>query len=245
MGKKLLEFFAKAESVAGIHGKVRLAKLTQVTSTQAGTQEDTRELCHKFESALAQVVREFDKSVGRVVDDNADPRASLGRLRRHQAAYLELMSQRSLFLGRTDETCQRVTEVAAEVLDVARASVWFFDGARTVIRCADLFIRKNRAHERGLELGSKDFPSYFEALGTERTIAAHNAHEDPRTAVFSEQYLKPLGINSMLDVPIWAAHKMVGVVCHEHIGPVRQWSADEETFAYMMSNFVALALERA
>jgi GAF domain-containing protein len=34
------------------------------------------------------------------------------------------------------------------------------------------------------------------------------------------------------------------VVCHEHVGPARYWTRDEETFAYLMSNFVALAIER-
>jgi hypothetical protein len=33
------------------------------------------------------------------------------------------------------------------------------------------------------------------------------------------------------------------VVCHEHVGPARTWSHDDEDFAYLMSNFVALAIE--
>lgn len=27
---------------------------------------------------------------------------------------------------------------------------------------------------------------------------------------------------------------MVGVVCHEHVGPKRLWTKDEETFAYLI-----------
>jgi GAF domain-containing protein len=46
-------------------------------------------------------------------------------------------------------------------------------------------------------------------------------------------------------VPIWVGRVMVGVVCHEHVGPKRMWTKDEETFAYLMSNFVALAIERS
>jgi GAF domain-containing protein len=57
-------------------------------------------------------------------------------------------------------------------------------------------------------------------------------------------YLQPLGISSMLDVPILHEQKMVGVICHEHVGPRRTWNSDEENFAYLMSNFVALALEK-
>jgi GAF domain-containing protein len=49
----------------------------------------------------------------------------------------------------------------------------------------------------------------------------------------------------MLDVPIFANGKMIGVVCHEHTGSKRKWTSDEENFAYLMGNIVGLALERA
>ncbi|MGC4095369.1 MAG: hypothetical protein QM756_47075 [Polyangiaceae bacterium] len=37
---------------------------------------------------------------------------------------------------------------------------------------------------------------------------------------------------------------MKGVICHEHIGGIRRWSTDEETFAYVLSSLVALTLEQ-
>jgi hypothetical protein len=40
------------------------------------------------------------------------------------------------------------------------------------------------------------------------------------------------------------ADRLGGVICHGHRGAKRTWNSDEETFAYRMSNFVALALER-
>jgi GAF domain-containing protein len=36
---------------------------------------------------------------------------------------------------------------------------------------------------------------------------------------------------------------MVGIICHEHVGPIRNWTVDEENFAYLMSNIVAMAIE--
>ena len=49
----------------------------------------------------------------------------------------------------------------------------------------------------------------------------------------------------MLDVPLWVGDEMIGVLCHEHVGARRQWSVDEENFAYLVSTFVSLALERS
>jgi PAS domain-containing protein len=172
-------------------------------------------------------------------------RAREERLRTHNRVFLDLVAHKSLFLGDVEKTIQRVTEAATDTLDVARASVWFFDPTKTSIVCADLHDGMARTHASGVALSSADFPDYFQALMQERTIAARNAHTDPRTCAFSAPYLTPLGINAMLDVPIWVNGEMVGVVCHEHIGGPREWTPDEENFAYLMANFVALARERA
>ena len=55
---------------------------------------------------------------------------------------------------------------------------------------------------KGYCLRADDFPSYFVALNENRVINAGDAHTHPATHEFSESYLTPLHIESMLDVPI-------------------------------------------
>ena len=105
----------------------------------------------------------------------------------------------------------------------------------------DLYEREAKRHSSGTTLAAKDFPAYFKALETERVIDAEDAHTDPRTSCFSQPYLKPLAIQSMLDVPIWASMKMVGVVCHEHTGTKRKWFHEEADFAFLMATLIARA----
>lgn len=100
-------------------------------------------------------------------------------------------------------------------------------------------------HSKGVELKKSDFPNYFATIANSRTLSAEDAHTHSGTKEFSESYLTPLGINSMLDVPIFANGKMAGVVCHEHTGPKRKWTSDEENFAYLMGNLVGLSIERS
>lgn len=250
MGQRLLAYFEEADRLGGLVAKMRLASLAQVTSTEAASREDTPELVLRVEKAIEQLRGEFQKQEpsrgagpGRIkAPTQGDDRTAI--LRKHLDTYLDLMAQRSLFLGDADATVRRVNEAASLVLSVQRVSVWYCDTGRTKITCADLFDQKTGEHSSGVELFARDFAPYFRALKTERTVAANDANLDPRTSCFSEVYLKPLGITSMLDVPIWVNETMVGVVCHEHVGIKRTWDADEETFAYLMSNFVALALER-
>src|SRR5499426_2165334 len=61
--------------------------------------------------------------------------------------------------------------------------------------------------------------------------------------MLSTLYLKVHGITSMMDVPIWHKGRLYGVLCHEHVGPARRWTSDEETFAGNLADLASLALE--
>lgn len=244
MGVRAQEAFFEAERLAGVVGKMRLASMCSVTSVEAVSRADTPELLERLQKGLARLREQFARrappSTGAPIGNDSE---IIADLRRQLRAHLELLGQRDLLLGDAHQTMRRVCETAAETLRVHRVSVWTLGRDPERIRCMDLYERAERRHSQGLELLESDFPSYFAALATERTIAAHDAVRDPRTSCFAEVYLKPLSIESMLDVPIWVRGEMRGVVCHEHIGAPRVWNADEETFAYLMSGFVALALE--
>ncbi|MDP1829283.1 MAG: GAF domain-containing protein [Archangium sp.] len=240
MGAALSNIILEAERVAGLQGKLILSGITRMTTGQAASALDTPQLISQFKAALAEVKASVRSSGTELPAGNSSPET----LRRHMDVYLDLMTQRSLVLGDPLETARRVDELAAETLNIARVSVWMLDAESTKITCTDLFERAGGKHSSGTVLFAKDFKPYFVALATQRTIAAHDAQTDPRTACFTTVYLKPLGITSMLDVPVWVNAKMVGVVCHEHLGPARQWNTDEERFAYLMAAFVSLSMER-
>ncbi|HLM74315.1 MAG TPA: GAF domain-containing protein, partial [Polyangiaceae bacterium] len=77
------------------------------------------------------------------------------------------------------------------------------------------------------------------------SIVANDAHTHPATREFSQPYLAPLGIRSMLDAPIRLRGKLVGVLCNEHVGPVRSFTQEEENFAASLADVVARGLEAA
>jgi GAF domain-containing protein len=249
MGKQLQACFEEADRMGGLVARMRLASITQLSSSEASSPQDNPDHVKRAQTALETLRGEFAPSAKGPNAANEVTAAPSGEeqvraLRRHLNTYLDLMALRSLFLGDSQATIRQVNQAASTTLSVQRVSVWFVDASLAKISCADLYDHSNGKHTSGSELFAKDFPTYFKALKVERTIAAHDAHTDPRTSCFSSPYLKPLGINSMLDVPISVNGAMVGVICHEHVGAKRQWNRDEETFAYLMSNFIALALER-
>ena len=163
-------------------------------------------------------------------------------MRKQQRVLMELASRPSLHEADLESALQEIAAAAADCLEVERCSVWMYDQNRSLIRCLDLFERSEMKHSSGHELSADEHPSYFQALKTERVIAAHNAVSDVRTQDFSESYLQPLGIGSLLDAPIRVGGRMVGVVCHEHVGAPRTWTEEEQGFAGSIGDLLALAL---
>ncbi len=160
-----------------------------------------------------------------------------------QDAIAELASVWKQYEGDPDGAIRAITETAARALDVGRASVWLIAEDEASIECIDLFEKASGTHSNGLVLGATDFPKYFAAMLEEEVIAADDAHTDPATSEFSASYLTPLGIGALLDAPIRTGLRLVGVLCHEHIGPARKWTMTMRKDAAFLASLASLTLE--
>lgn len=125
---------------------------------------------------------------------------------------------------------------------IGRVSIWLFNDDRSSMTSEVIYSLKDDDFLPGLTISKKDFPVYFESIEDNSVIDANDAINDSRTKEFSEVYLKPLGITSMLDVPLKNGEKTIGVVCHEHIGEKREWTNDEKLFALSNANQIALVM---
>lgn len=172
-------------------------------------------------------------------------REAEGGLRRQNAVLIDLARRPSLHSGDLGEALRDLTTAAAETLDVERAAVWLFAPDRHSIRCQEMYERTPMLHSEGREVLAVSNPIYFRALETERTLTADDARLDPRTCAFSESHLIPYGVTSMLDAPIRRLGQITGVLCFEHTGPARTWTAEEENFASSLADLVAMAIDAA
>ena len=241
MGKKAAEYYEKAKEIGGVTAKIRLIALTKMTTGQAEEAPDTTELIQVFNTALNTLRKEY-----RSQQANGNTPKSIifsnNSSNHFNSAYLYLKGQLPQLKKNPREALRKITESTANVLNIERSGIWFFDEMRSMIKCVDLYSRKTMEHTSGMVLMAEDFPVYFRSLLYERTIAADDANTDPRTIAFSEPYLKPLRITSMLDVPIWNKGKMQGILCSEHTITKRKWKVEEEEFAYNMASIVALCI---
>jgi PAS domain S-box-containing protein len=185
---------------------------------------------------------ELEKAVIRRQKTEEISQQRFDQTKRYDAALMSLMRRKQSDL---DIDLQTITAADADALDVDRVGVWLFNEDRSAIICQNLYERNKGHGSKGLSIEAKTYPRYFDALEENRAIVAENARTNMYTRELSANYLEPLGITSMLDIPIWRHGKMVGVLCHEHSGPKRVWSVEDQDFAASVADTVSLSLEAA
>ena len=161
---------------------------------------------------------------------------ALMRLSHNQAFIDDHRDKKLIALGR----------LCGRLLQVDRVSIWQLQPQECKLVSEYLYDQHNAFHpkEDHVEAGKvtireADHPGYFQALRTARLIEACHAQTDKRTASFLDQYLIPLGIQSMLDAPIFDGGELSGVICIES-REQRSWSLAEISFAAAVADTISL-----
>jgi signal transduction histidine kinase/methyl-accepting chemotaxis protein len=162
------------------------------------------------------------------------------RIINHQRALLRLAKDAGSDLP---TMLKKAVEEAANTLGVERVGIWFLNSQSTELRCNELYTRTQGLCEKDMALKATDYPAYFQAIESSRIVAANDARTDPRTREFTQGYLEPAGITSMMDIPVRLHAKLLGAICCEHVGEPREWSLEEQDFGASIADMVALQVE--
>lgn len=150
-------------------------------------------------------------------------------------------SHNTLFYeGKISEGGKLLTKEVTTTIDVDRCSIWLYNSDKTSIICDQLYIKAEDNWYSNIELFRKDFTPYFDHLLIDPIIVADDAETHSATSCFTEGYLKPLGIKSMLDVPIIFRGNIIGVICIESLS-LKSWAPCEVDFAQMLSSLYSFA----
>ena len=142
--------------------------------------------------------------------------------------------------GNTKEGAKVLTKEVTKSIGADRCSIWLYNEDKTSITCEQLYIESEDKWYQGLVLKKDDFEPYFIALSVDPIIIANDAETHPATSCFTEGYLKPLGVKSMLDVPIIYRGDTIGVVCIETLSD-KNWKDCEVDFAQLLSSIYSFS----
>jgi len=231
-------------------GRTMLFVVSRDISAQKKAEQEILRLNASLEQRVAartaELVRANDQLKEEIAERKRQERIQRRRsdqMQRHRDVMLELAQ-----IPKSDfwKTLEMICSHAAAALDVARVSYWSLVD-HSAIRCERLYLRDRQATDpefEGARLCAEESPNYFAALAEKRPIVAHDALNNPATQELSA-YLQAHGITAMLDAPVWVRGDVVGVLCHEHTGPAREWTAEEVDFVSGLAATISLAIEES
>lgn len=144
------------------------------------------------------------------------------------------------YSGDTKKGAEALTKQVSESIGADRCSIWLYNEDKTSVICDKLYVVADDKWYEDIVLQREHFEDYFNYLEFDPVIIAHDAETHPGTKCFTELYLRPLGIKSMLDVPIMYKGKMIGVICIERLTQ-KKWLLAEINFARILSSLYTFA----
>jgi PAS domain S-box-containing protein len=145
-----------------------------------------------------------------------------------------------LYDGDLDEGAKILIRDVVEKLKTDRCSIWFYNDNKDSIELDLLYDISTKEFTSGVKLDYNDYSDYFNELINNPHIVANDAENHKGTSCFTESYLRPLGIKSMLDVPIISRGETIAVICIES-RTYREWKEEEINFAEMISSLYSFS----
>lgn len=150
-------------------------------------------------------------------------------------------SQNALFYhGDVKEGAKLLTKKVADALKADRCSIWLYNKNKSAIICQQLYIEAENEWHSDMELMRRDAIEYFNNLDITPIIVANNAETHLATSCLKNKYLIPLGVKSMLDIPIIYKGGVIGVLCIES-KTFRKWKSTEIAFSQILSSLYSFA----
>lgn len=164
------------------------------------------------------------------------------RLERQNRILFRLIGAGSVFSAELKEAVARITEEGAALLEVDRASFWWYTDDFARVRCWDAYEPASGLHAEGEEYPTSEAPTYVAAHRAGEVIAVADVRDDPRT-VETLAYLDAHGVRSLLDAPVWVGTEVVGILSFETVSGRRAWSREDERLATTLSVILSVCLE--
>ncbi len=237
--EKLSESIASTISSVQANESTRmlLEKTQQQAEEMRSQEEEMRQNMEELE-ATQEEMRRKEKHIQDMFDQEKKRNE---KVQLNRKVVMELTRNNDIKTGNWNVSIEKVTSSITQQLKVSRCSIWIYNAKENYITCNKLYQHDKRSFESGTVLHGRDFPAYFKALASEETIVAKNAHNHQATSEFSEVYLKPLNIESLLDVPFFHEGKIIGIICCEHQYEQKEWLDEDVEFLKSCADLLSVS----
>lgn len=168
---------------------------------------------------------------------------SVSRLQTYQETLIELSSSSLITEHNLTEALKEIVVKASQTLQVSRINIWTINDNFASITSLINYDKNRGPFLDNLTLERHELPKYFRLMETEKVIITHDAASDANMQELLTSYILPLGIYSLIDVPLRIAGRMVGVMCFEDTERRREWAVTESKFVTAVAQIVSQTFE--
>lgn len=166
-------------------------------------------------------------------------------LQHHVTTLLDFSKSKVVNFGTIEEAAQDIARLTARTLQVSRVSIWKYHKETRVLESVVCYDLKSGSFLDNLILDLSAYPRYEAAVKSARVVDAPDARNQSETNEFTESYLVPLHIFSMLDITFSLDGELNGLICCEQQYAQRIWKAEDIIFASSVADITSLAYRSA
>lgn len=204
--------------------------------------ESQNEELRSAEEELRQSMEELSATQDALNEQNVLIGSRQRKTEKYLNTLINLAMCKGILEGDKQMAYDQILSTTAQALETSRVSIWHYHPAEHCIECMALFDNGMTKREVGVKLHERDFADYFKAMLSEKVIIADDARNHSATRAFTETYLKPLDIYSLLDAPYIENGKFQGVICCENQGRIKKWDQEDVLFVNSIADLVCMAI---
>lgn len=143
-----------------------------------------------------------------------------------------------------DEMMIEFSKHVLAVLKIERVSIWLYNKTEDALISISEYDLRTDLFNKDTVLTKEQFPAYFNAISTNKILIAENTFTHKSTIEFTNDYLIPFDVISLMDIPLRISGEIIGVMCYEKTGKTEKiFTEQEQAFAFSMALLLTSNLE--
>lgn len=153
---------------------------------------------------------------------------------------LSLSKNKNVYSEVISEAFKEITTFTIENINVSRISIWEYKENIKGIECIVCYDSTKKEYTKGDILLAEKYPIYFKNILKKELFVAYDAQTNEITKEFTDEYLIPNKIKSMMDIPFFIDGQFKGILCFEDQTENKTWSEIDILFAQTIAMYTSI-----
>ncbi|WP_153722704.1 sensor domain-containing phosphodiesterase [Sporosarcina cascadiensis] len=177
-------------------------------------------------------------------DDMTQTLQKIDAIRKQQEQVFKMAKYYAVSEETINSLLEQICFEVSHIMKCQRVSIWLFNEDRTRLLPQNAYNEETKEHYIDRDFCIEEFPLYFEAIQSQRTLAADDVGSCPATKEIAEKYFKsPDQFASLLDACIILGSGIGGLLCCES-RERREWNSFDRMVVSSIADMLSFLFDR-